>query len=925
MREPREHQCLHLGRAGRPQLVTLPAALLMLACSNEPNRGTDTEQNTDDTETSTDESDTATVVPDPDGVTISFSGGTLRLEICTADIIRVLYSEEDVDALAGRESLSAAPKQCDESPQFTLLQETSEAVLTTDTLSVRVDIASRRVSFYNASGDLLLAERDRTVEATEIQEESTYHVRQEWEYREDEAFYGMGQHQDNTFNIKDVPISLVQYNTEIAVPFAVSSRGYGIFWDNTSYTRWGDLTEPVPLVHNEYRASIDFTAEQDGDHIFQAYSSGRVLLTVDDEPVIRHWRQGWLPGKDLAKVSMKAGQTYALSFAHTPDISVDIADLSYLPPREDPTVSLWSNVGDGIDYYFIHGPKTDDVIAGFRKLTGQVPMMPRWAFGLWQSRERYTDADEVLAVLEGFRSRGIPLDTVVQDWQYWEPDSWGSHEFDLSRFPDPEGWIEQIHDEYHARLMVSVWAKFYTNTDTFAALNDAGFIYPLNIEEGIEDFVGYPMTYFDAFNADARDMFWSQIAERLLSLGVDAWWMDATEPETVEGPYESPEIHRELYETHMHPTALGSGARMLNAYSLEVSRAVYEGQRKDSPNQRVFILTRSSFAGQQRYASASWSGDVSNTWTALKKQIPAGLGFSVSGVPYWTSDIGGFAEGPEVSNDAEQWAELNVRWFQFGTFCPLLRVHGQDDRTGPREMWNFDDDTFAALLKFDRLRYRLLPYIYAVAAAVSQEAYTMMRPLVMDFPEDEAVREVGDQYMFGPAFLVSPVTEFEARSREVRLPETAGGWYDFWSGEHTAGDKSITADAPYDEIPIFVRAGAVIPVGPELEYTDQAPADPITLYVYSGADGSFDLYEDEGTTYDYEDGAFATIPLRWSEAEQTLTVGERRGEFPGMLKERTFNVILVSPDAPAEVSAETVPSGSISYNGEETSWTPESL
>jgi len=395
---------------------------------------------------------------------------------------------------------------------------------------------------------------------------------------------------------------------------------------------------------------------------------------------------------------------------------------------------------------------------------------------------------------------------------------------------------------------------------------------------------------------------------------VDAWWMDATEPDLLPTPT------LEGQRTHMDATALGKGARMLNAYSLVNSRGVYEGQRAAAPGQRVFILTRSGFAGQQRYGAATWAADITSTWTAMRAQIPAGLGFSLSGMPYWTMDIGGFSvprrfAAEKVSpEDAEEWRELNARWFQFGAFVPLLRVHGEFPF---REMWQLGGESHPAYqteLKSDRLRYRLLPYVYSLAGAVTHASGTILRPLVMDFPADARSREVGDQFLFGPAFLVSPVTTYKARSRPVYLPPA--GWYDFWTGAAVAGDQTIDAPAPYDSIPLHVRAGSIVPLGPELQYTGEKPADPITLLVYAGADGAFTLYEDDGLTYAYESGAFARIPLRWRDATRTLTIGQREGAFPGMLAERSFEVLLVSRDKAVGFSFAPHADRTVRYRGE---------
>jgi alpha-D-xyloside xylohydrolase len=846
--------------------------------------------------------------------------GQLQLELCAPNIVRVMVSPDP--AFFTRSTLATEAKHCEADTPYGLEQTDTQTTLTTALLQVVVETETGRVSFSDAEGTPILNEASRTLTPATVQGEEVLNVRQTWAANDGEALYGLGQHQLNLLDIKNYPIDLVQYNTQIVVPFFTSSRGYGVLWDNTSWTRWGDLTEFESLNNNGGAYQGTFTADQTGDYIFRTWASGDLQLRIDDELVVDHWRQGWLPGTDLVRVPMQAGESRSLALSFEPDIDVEIADLAVKPPAPNEDTSVWSEVADGIDYTFVYGPNLDNVVRGYRRLTGEAPMMPKWAFGLWMCRERYETAAEIIEVLEGFRSREIPIDNIVQDWQFWVPGTWGSQEFDTSRYPDPAGWIQQIHDEYDAQLMISVWPKFHNTTDTYAQLRDAGYIYEINAEEGIVDFGGYLMSYYDAFDPGAREMFWSQIESRLFNLGVDAWWMDGTEPEVVEGPYTSAAERRELYQTHMHPTAMGTGSRMLNAFSLVNSQAVYEGQRGAAPDQRVFILTRSGFAGQQRYAAASWSGDITTTWAAFKKQIPAGLSFTISGIPYWTMDTGGFAEYPAFSADNPEWQELNARWFQYGTFTPLLRVHGQDDRTGPREMYNFGDETYQAQLKFDRLRYRLLPYIYSLAGQVTQEGGTIMRPLVMDFRGDPETHRIRDQYMFGPAFLVNPVTDYQARERNVYLPTTTGGWYEFWSGSQVAGAQSINAAAPYDAIPLFIRAGSILPVGPEMQHTREAPTDPITLYVYAGANGTFTIYEDDGLTYQYEGGAFATIAMSYEDATKTLTIGARQGSFPGMQETRTFVVVGVTPDAPQPFDVNVTADGqSVEYDGTETSVT----
>ena len=907
-----------------------------------------------------------------DGILVGIGDAFLKIEVCSDDVIRVAYAKDR--AFFARKSLMAEPKRC-ETPQWKLTSERGEAILTTAKLRVKVDLATGTVSFLDSAGRQILAEtkNGKTLAPTEVQGEKTFHVRQQWQPNADEALYGLGQHQFGLMNIKGYDLDLRQYNTNVVVPFLVSSRGYGILWDNTSFSRFGDLREfdfipaanlydatgkagrltgsyyiganfekkiaeridphidivtidrnPKPLtrIHTAFPETGDVSVRWEGeiepdttgDHLFRVWSTSDVKLWIDGRLVADHWRQNWLPWYDLVKIHLEAKHRYKVKLEWRRDVGEENMQLLWKPPAVEKTTSLWSEVGDGIDYYFVYGPDLDKTVAGYRRITGEAPMMPLWAYGLWQSRERYKTSQEVLDVLEGFRSRHIPIDNIVQDWQYWKPDAWGSHEFDPIRFPDPESWIRTIHDKYHAHLMISVWPKFYTGLKNFDELNSRGFLYQPNLREDIKDSLGHTFTFYDAFNPEARKLFWSQMERELFRKGVDAWWMDATEPEIMHAPT------LDGMRSHVTPTSLGAGARVMNAYSLMNSKGVYEGQRLAAPNQRVFNLTRSGFAGQQRYAAATWSGDVTSTWTALRKQITAGTSFSLSGIPYWTMDIGGFEvpprfEKPEPNpTDVEEWRELNTRWFQFGTFAPLLRVHGQFPY---REMWEFGGEESAAyksILKFDNLRYRLLPYIYSLAGQVTQNGGTIMRPLVMDFREDAKARNITDQFMFGPAFLVNPVTTYKARTRSVYLPN-ATAWYDFWTGASFASGQTINAPAPYETMPLYIKAGSIIPFGPELQYTNEKAADPITLFVYAGANGSFTLYEDEGLNYNYEKGAFARIPIRWNQAAHTLTIGNREGAFDGMLEDRKFNVVLVSKSKPVGFSFAPKINRTIHYSG----------
>ncbi len=907
-----------------------------------------------------------------DGVVVHVGDGFLKLEVCAADVIRVAYAKDQ--AFFAHKSLAAEPKHCD-GAKFDVSEAGGKATVATSKLQARVDLASARVAFLDPSGAPVLEESARTIMPAMVQGENTQNLRQEWVPNADEALYGLGENQMGLFNIKGYDLDLWQHNGTIVIPFLVSSRGWGVLWDNTSFTRFGDLRElePIPaqklfdgdgkqggLTGSYYSgvnfgklvderkdltidiqlsskekkpnqlifptlppgpASVRWTGEIEpevsGEYTFQTFSNGGIKVWLDDRLVINHWRQDWLPWKEVAKVKLVAKRRCKIRVEWTKDQGMETVQLLWKTPLPSPgSTSLWSEVGDGVDYYFVYGPKLDNVVAGYRRITGRAPMIPRWALGLWQSRQRYETAKQSLDAVDGFRSRKIPFDTIVQDWFYWREDTWGSHEFDKLRFPDPEGWVRAIHAK-HARLMISVWAKFYPGTKNFEEMRLNGFLYQRNLSEGLRDWVGdggYPYTFYDAFNAKAGNLFWEQMERTLFRKKVDAWWLDAPEPDLLPTPT------LEGQKTHMNPTAMGTGSRMLNGFSLVNSKSVYEGQRKAAPDERVFILTRSAFAGQQRYGAAVWSGDITSTWTAMRQQIPAGLGLSLSGLPYWTMDTGGFSVPARFSTkkptaeDTEEWRELNARWFEFAAFVPLLRVHGEFPY---REMWELGGESHPAYkteLKFDRLRYRLLPYIYSLAGAVTHDGGTILRPLVMDFRTDKKALDISDQFVLGGAFLVSPVTTYKARSRSVYLP-VAAGWYDFWTGAYASGGQTVDAAAPYDSMPVHVKAGSIVPTGPELQYTDEKPADPILLWIYAGADGELTLYEDDGLTYGYEKGAFARIPLRWNDAARMLTIGKRDGSFTGMQKERTFEVILVAKDKPVGFSFEPKAEKTVRYDG----------
>jgi len=893
----------------------------------------------------------------------------VKIQICTDNIIRVLASLEK--SFSTRQSLMVN-KTAWEPVAWSVKENGDWVDIVTTKLKIRVQKNIGAVEFYDAKSGLLLKEKagaGKIITSADVMGERTFHIQQLFDSPADEAFYGLGQHQNAIMNYKGRDIDLWQHNIVAVIPFLVSNKNYGILWDNNSRTKFGDIRDFESLstlklydkdgkpggLTVEYFRDFDFQSRyasllesriehefidindaypegfnqnvksvrwrgaiechNPGIHKFRLYCSGYTKMWLNGELVVDSWRQNWLPWTHLPQLKMEAGKRYSIKieWVHTGGY----IGLKCLSPEDQiyqNRLSLYSEVADQIDYYFVHGDNLDQVIQGYREITGKAPMMPKWAMGLWQCRERYRTQEELLSVVREFRQRQIPLDNIVQDWFYWKEDQWGSHEFDPVRYPDPDGMVKELHDNLHTRIMISVWPKFYVGTKNYAEFNKNGWLYMRNVEKEQRDWVGpgYVSTFYDPYSEGARDLFWKQMNAKLFVKGFDAWWLDCTEPDIQSN------LSREETILRQGPTAMGSAARYLNTYSLMNAKGVYKNQRRTSPNQRVFILTRSAFAGQQRYPAATWSGDVAARWYDLKAQISAGLNFSLSGIPYWTTDIGGFAVEPRYErpndSDLEEWRELMTRWFQFGAFCPLFRVHGQFPY---REMFNVapdDHPAYQSMLAYDKLRYRLMPYIYSLTGMVTQQDYTMMRALVMDFADDKNVLDIGDQFMFGPALLVNPVTEFKVRTRQVYLPASAG-WYDLKSGRYFKGGQTIQADAPCTDMPLFVKTGSILPCGPEIQYTMEKPADPIRLFVYTGSDGSFTLYEDENVTFNYEQGKLAMIPLSYSEKNHVLTIGKRQGEFQGMLETRTFEIVWFSAQKPSGLNFLSKPDVIVTYKG----------
>ena len=672
-------------------------------------------------------------------------------------------------------------------------------------------------------------------------------------------------------------------------------------------------------------------APEDRQYHFILYYAGYIKVYIGGQEVVpERWRTAWNPNTYKFRKVMHKGQRQQLRIEWKPDGDVSYCGLrAAIASKDQRRLSVWSEMAKDMDYYFIAGNNADEVISGYRTLTGKAPVYPKWVLGFWQSRERYKTQDEIVGTLGEFRKRQIPIDNIVQDWNYWVENQWGSHQFEASRFPDPQAMLDNVH-QMGGRFMISVWPKFYCNTDHYKELDAKGWMYHQAVKDDIRDWVGpgYVGSFYDAYDAGARKMFWRQMDENLYTKynkkgvpGVDAWWMDASEPNVRDC---TPMWYRKALSG---PTALGTTTEYFNAYSIVNADAIYHGQRSVLPNQRVFLLTRSGFAGEQRYSTATWSGDIGTRWEDMRAQMTAGLNYSMSGLPFWGMDQGGFCvedryvraqtifDQTGVENeDLKEWRELQARWSQFGTFIPLFRVHGQ---WPTREIWNIAPDNHPAYQSFvyyDKLRYRLMPYLYSMAGWVHLNDYTMMRGLIMDFNGDRKVENIKDQWMFGPALMACPVGYYKARNRSVYFPQQCG-WYDLYSGEHIDGGQTLVVDAPYERIPVFVREGSIIPFGPEIQYCDEKPAELINLYVYAGKDGRFQLYEDEGTNYNYEKGKYATIDITYDDASRTVTFGKRNGSFNGMLKQRRFNVVLVTQDAPKELTFDHPEGTTVTYSG----------
>jgi alpha-D-xyloside xylohydrolase len=847
---------------------------------------------------------------------------------------------------------------------FTMIERGKMVSLHTARDSVDIDLASGAVQFRDAAGKPVLvgAGAPRFTPVT-VAGKSFLSVSQQFNRGSDEGLYGLGQHQNAVMNWNGEDVELAQHNMDIAVPFLVSTRNYGILWDNDGITRFGNprpyrlvgddlavtsdgkpgftaryyLGDRLAVTRQEHAINYqyirdqkaypaaakgasrqatggqntagdavetqrvvwtgDVTADATGTHKFQLYGSSYYKVFVDGRLMLDRWRQNWNPWYANFDVPMVAGKPVKVRVEWEPNNGyIALLHNAPLPDADRHSVWLTSDVAQSLNYWFVPGRDMDDVIAGYRQLTGRATMMPKWAYGFWQSRQRYNTQGEVAQVVRTYRAMHVPIDNVVQDWFYWPENAWGSHQFDPQRWPKPQQLVDDLH-ALHAHFMISVWPKFYPTTENYKELAAKGLTYQGNLAMGNKDWVGpgYHNTDYDPYSAQARAIYWRQIKEGLASKNIDAWWLDASEPDMHSN------LSIEERTAIMGPTAMGPAAQFFNSYPLMHVSAVFDGWRQFKPDVRPFILTRSGFAGLQRNGAAVWSGDVASRWYDLRAQVSAGVNLSMSGIPNWTHDIGGFTDEDRFSTahpkpqDLDEWRELNLRWFQFGAFSPLFRSHGEAPF---REIYVIAPEGSpmrASMIFYDELRYRLMPYIYTVAAGTWTNDGSIMRGLVMDWPNDPQARSVNDEFLFGKSLLVAPVTDYRARTRSVYLPETAGGWYDLYDGKRfDAG--TVQADAPLNRIPVFVRAGAIVPTGPVTQYVDEKPDAPLTLNVYPGANGQFTLYEDDGTSERYRQGAFSRIPIRYDDATGMVSIGARDGKgYPGMPQARTLRVRWITP------------------------------
>jgi alpha-D-xyloside xylohydrolase len=828
--------------------------------------------------------DSAAFERSANGVTFHTSNGNMLIAVCSDRVIHVVVSPTKE---IPESNVPSVTRPCSGTP-FKLSSTPASVSVKTSSMNVEIDRSSLTVKFKNSAGDTVLVEQDksgRSIAPIMIGEVPSNEVRQDFILSPDEALYGLGQHQEGFLNVRDIPLQLLQANTNIAIPFVVSTKGYGLLWNNAALTEFNPTTKSITLDENG-KGTFQTDAAGEYGFLLNGNERRRLHLSINDEKIIDITNM-WVADSAGAKIHLNANTSYNIS-AETGGNT----QLRVRPPSN--TMGFRSDASRAIDYYFIYGPQPDQVVARYREITGAAPLLPLWAYGFWQCRERYSSQQQILDTAAEFRKRQIPVDVMVQDWQYWGKYGWNAMKFDENFYPKPAELMSALHhDNFH--MVISVWAKFGVQTDVNKDFANAGLILKSAAATGEPGESKETEDWVDLFNPKAQALFWKDLDLGLFHDGLDGWWLDASEPEG------DPLRNDNTY--------LGSGRTVRNAFPLFETTAVYKGQRAANENKRVVILTRSAFTGQQRNGIINWSGDISANWDTLRRQIPAGLNFGISGFPYWTTDVGGFFR-PRDQYTSAAYHELLIRWFQFGAFSPIFRVHGYQSET---EMWKYGPQVESILREYDELRYRLMPYIYSTAWGVTNRGETMMKALPFVYPGDQSLRDVSDQFLFGDSLLINPVTEPNATTRKIILP-AGSDWYDFWSGQKSRGGQTIVADAPLDKMPILVREGSIVPLGPKVQYAAENQ-DPTELRIYGGKDADFQLYEDSGDGYAYERGERATINLHWNDKSRELTIGERSGSFPGLRSKRTFNIVLTRSERGVGLEPAKEYDRSVAYEG----------
>lgn len=843
---------------------------------------------------------TACVSKQKEKVVLELKQGLLSLIPLNQNAVRVQFSQPGsapMEELIYTEKLPV--------PEYEVTEDKQSLVLSLDGISVEFDKGTEVLTFKDANKRIILQEKvgGRFMKVSSVQNEPTYQVEQRFVSPKDEYIYGTGQFQDGYLNIRGLTRRLTQVNTQISIPFILSSKGYGLLWNNYGLTDFNPADQFVELTPanasgeavtvnttgtsgnvRETRQTYSFTASVDvprsGSYSLLLDVGQRMArkyyLVIDGQKIV-DVNNLWLPPTTSAIVELTAGK-------HDIEVQGERNDkpVLYWRPVSEETV-FRSPVAQMLDYTVFAG-NGDEVIASYRELTGPAPMMPLWSLGYIHCRERYNTQAELLENAREFRERKLPIDMIVQDWQYWGKYGWNAMKFDEDRYPDPGSMMKELH-EMDVRLMISVWSKIDAQSEVGKQAKEKGYYIPGS-------------DWIDFFNPDAAAFYWQNFRTGLLKYGIDAWWQDATEPENDD--LQNRRINREQTPGEVYR----------NVYPMYVSKTIYEGLRQDDPDRRAMIFTRSGFSGMQRYAAATWSGDVGHDWETLRRQIVGGLGQMATGLPWWTYDAGGFFRpGDQYTNTG--YHEQLIRWIQAGTFLPLMRVHGYMSNTEP---WRYGEKVEHIIARYLDLRYRLLPYIYSQNAAVSFNGSTLMRPLVMDFPEDRFALEQNYQFMFGPSMLVAPVVESGVNRMKVYLPECSAGWVDFWNGTPHKGGIFTDVNVDLMKTPLFVKAGSILPLGPQKQYAAEETEQPWEIRIYPGADGSYSVYEDEGINYNYEKGQFCTFDLKWNDSDKTLTISDRKGSFAGMKERMDFNIVIVTPESGTGIYQSKV-NKSIVYEG----------